>query len=537
MRSPRPHQLHEQQRLIASLRNPMLYPHPARLIHVVETHSAWVLLAGHHAYKIKKAVDLGFLDFTDLQARKFYCEEELRLNRRYAVGLYEDVLPIGGTVTRPMLGRKPAIEYAIKMHRFDSAKQLDRLLEHNQAPPSLFDALADTVARFHQYLSPAAEDSEFGSLEAIRAPMLQNFVQLREQMHPGVLDLDGLRQLSENEFAAAVPILTQRKQQGHILECHGDLHLGNIALIHGEPVPFDGLEFNAAFRWIDTINEVAFLVMDLLYRNRADLGFRFLNRYLENTGDYAGIRVLRFYLAYRAVVRAKVAAIRAHQYPMRAGGASEAVAECRLYLALAELCLTRRRPALILMHGLPGSGKTTVAQHALERLQAIRIRSDVERKRIFGLEALDASDGQALYTQEATQRTYDHLLALAGQGLEAGFPVIVDAAFLREAERSAFRTLAAQRQVPFAILSVEAGDATLRDRILQRQASADDASEADVDVLEILRNAQQPLTPIESAWVVRFLNEGEVARETQAWQALQRLTGGGVSGFGVHPVL
>lgn len=527
MRNLRPHALIDQQVLIEALRNPALYPHAGRRIEVVETHISWVVLANHHVYKIKKAVDLGFLDFSELPARKFYCEEEIRLNRRFAPALYEDVVCIGGTLHRPMLGRKPAIEYAVRMHRFDGDKLMDRMLERKEVTTTHIDALADAVAAFHTALPPADTESAYGKPSTIRAPMLQNFEQLQSLMHDGARDLAPLRKESEAEYAACEEVFTERRQQGWVRECHGDLHLGNIVVIGGVPVPFDGIEFNPSFRWIDVMNEVAFLTMDLLYRNRADLAFRFLNRYLETTGDYRGVLVLRFYLAYRAVVRAKVAAIRAHQHGLKAHETTEAMASCHLHLALAELCLTRKRPLLILMHGLPACGKTTVAQAALERLQAFRIRSDVERKRLFGLAPLESSrsrPGDDMYSPEATRRTYDRLYELSRELLAAGFPVIVDAAFLKRAERDQFWALADEMAVPFSILSVQAREDTLRERIQQRMAEMKDASEANLDVLEMLRTVREPLVEQERAHAVEFVNDdgvGEIGASA-VWDRLEK---------------
>ncbi|OGT03681.1 MAG: hypothetical protein A2Z65_02470 [Gallionellales bacterium RIFCSPLOWO2_02_58_13] len=293
-------------------------------------------------------------------------------------------------------------------------------------------------------------------------------------------------------------------------ECHGDLHLGNIVLLDDTPVPFDGIEFSATLRWIDAISEIAFTVMDLLQRGRPQLAWRFLNAYLENGGDYSGAGVLRFYLAYRAMVRAKVAAIRANQED--AAQAQQEMMSCRSYLALAHDCLTRRRPMLIITHGLPGCGKSTFAQIALERLGAIRVRSDVERKRLFGLDALADSrsqTGAGIYGEEATRRTYARLHDLARGLLAAGFSVIVDAAFLRYTERENFCVLAREIKAPFVIASLQADEKVLKERLAQRLARAADASEANAAVLQTLQAAQEPLQEGELAAAVTFVNDGD----------------------------
>lgn len=520
----------DQSKLVSALLDSQRYPHPAKIVRLIETHISWVLLAGRYAYKIKKALDLDFLDFTTLEARRFCCAEEIRLNRRLAPKIYLDVIPIGGDIEAPELGAQPAIEYAVRMRRFASANQMDRLLGRGKVLPRHMDSLAATLARFHGGLPAAEGGSAFGSAPAIHAAAQQNFAQLQPLLkHPADLDaVAALRHATEVAYAACEKRFEERHAQGRIRECHGDLHLGNIALTGDKPIPFDGIEFNPALRWIDVMDEAAFTVMDLLHRERPGFAYRFLNAYLEATGDYAGIPVLRFYVAYRAAVRAKVSAIRASQAGMSIRGAAEALAACRSYLELGEAYLTQYQPALIITHGLPGSGKTTFAQAALERLQAIRIRSDVERKRLFGLApAADSrsSIGSGIYGADATRRTYARLYTLARELLMAGFPVIVDAAFLKQEERKQFRELAHELEVPFAIASMQASKATLSARIAQRREEARDASEADIAVLETLQAAQEPLLPHELVCSVVFDNErgSSAAAEALAWKNLNKL--------------
>jgi uncharacterized protein len=518
-----------QRQLIDALCDSRRYPHAAKNLRLIETHISWVLLAGRYAYKIKKAVDLGFLDFTDLESRRFYCEEEIRLNRRFAPQIYLDIVTIGGSPQQPELGARPAIEYAVKMRRFPSTRLMDRMLTRGLLTPAHIDSLAATLVRFHANLPPPAPYSEFGSLQEIHAPAMQNFDQLSPLLSGAEVEtLASLRQASEDEYSFRTALFEQRRLDGRIRECHGDLHLGNIALIRNEPVPFDGIEFNPGLRWIDVMNEVAFLVMDLLHRNRPDLAFRFLNAYLEATGDYQGVGVLRFYLAYRAMVRAKIDAIRARLPDAPPAQAKFALAACRGYLNLAESCLARGKAMLVITHGLPGCGKTTVTQAALERLHAIRIRSDIERKRLFGLAPLQPSGsaiGDGIYGAEATKRTYARLYQMARGLLDAGFPVIVDAAFLMHAERAQFRLLAQEMAVPFVILDVQASSAALRRRILRRQEHGRDASEADLEVLQTLQAAQEPLLAEESPLALEVVNEGEIAalndRLAAAWKELE----------------
>ena len=525
-------------RLIAALRAPACYPHAVEQVELLQTHISCILLAGDHAYKIKKPVNLGFLDFSTLAARRFYCEEELRLNRRTAPGLYLEVIAISGSESAPVLGGGgPAIEYALKMRRFGQDALLDRMARRGALTAQHIDALALGLARFHAGIERAGPELEFGSSGRILAPALQNFEQMRE-LASAKRDLALLARLGDwtaREHASLAAVFDARKREGWVRECHGDLHLGNIALLDGVPTPFDGIEFNADLRWTDVMNEVAFLMMDLFDHGLSRLAFRFLNAYLERTGDYAGLRVLRFYLVYRALVRAKVSCMRAHQPGMVAREQREIEQEYRRHLHLAERLAAPRHAALLIMHGLSGSGKTTIAQGLAEALGAVRLRSDVERKRLFGL-AAEARSGSApdagLYAPGASERTYAHLAGLARDLLASGYPVIVDAAFLKRSWRDRFAELARGAGAAFAIAACTASPATLRARVTLRERSASDASEAGLCVLERQFATEEPLAADETAHVLAIDAERSAGAAEAA--ALAQRLGLEASSISVH---
>lgn len=509
--------LSEQQRLIAALRDPAVFPHAAKHVRIIETHISWIVLAGRYAYKIKKALDLGFLDTRTLASRQHDCNEELRLNRRLSPKLYLAVVPIGGSTTRPQIGAEPAIEYAVRMRRFASVKTLDQLAKRGKIEAPHMDVLAATLAHFHRALPPLNDDYAASLEQTVR----QNFTQLNALLHDtdAVASLHALQCTSTQIFNGLRQHLVQRQQQGWVRECHGDLHLGNIALIGTTPTPFDAIDFNPALRRIDVLDEVAFLFMDLLHHQLSAQAYRFLNAYLEISGDYTGLEVLRFYTAYRATVRAKVNAIRAQQATLTPAQQAHAMTACHAYLATARSCLAGQSPALLITHGLPGSGKSSFAQLVVQDIGTIRLRSDVERKRLFGLTALENSHagGHDIYSAAATHATYARLLDAARNLLRAGFTVIVDAAFLRHDERVNFQRMAQEMRVPFIIVSLCADDATLRDRILQRQKQGNDASEADLAVLEKLRGVQEELSAQEQSYALTLNG----AQDETAWHALQ----------------
>lgn len=499
-----------QARLVAALREAAARDATNPGVELIETHISYVLLTGHHAYKIKKAVGLDFLDFRTLPARRFYCEEELRLNRRNAPELYLDVVPITGTVDAPVIGgTSPAIEYAVKMCEFPRGSLASEMLDRGDLGPQDIDALASAIESAHQSASRASSSDSFGVPERILNVALDNFRQIRPLLDraaepAAVSELEWLERWTVQEHQRRAAAMARRRSDGHVRECHGDLHLGNIAFLGRVPTMFDCIEFNEEMRWIDVMSELAFAVMDLRDRGRPDFAHRLQNAYLETSGDYDGLHVLRFYLVHRAMVRAKIALMRAAQIS-GVEASTPAMAEFHGYLRLARHYAEPRQPSLVIMHGLSGSGKSTLAQALLERTGAVRIRTDVERMRWQGRQG-ESPAGSAVetgpYSAEATRETYARVLDLARNACGNGYPVIADATFLKRWQRQLFRAMAGEIGAPFAIASCGASASTLRERIIRRIAGGSDASQADLDVLEHQLRTQEPLDADERGDVV-----------------------------------
>ena len=486
--------------LIEGLQNQALYEHPIDQFEVIETHISWVLLTGEYVYKIKKPVDFGFLDFSTLEKRHFYCEEELRLNRRLAPQLYLEVVTINGCEAEPELnGQGPVIEYAVKMRQFPQSSQLDHMLEQVGLDTAIMDKLADKVARFHLTNRTVDQDSVYGDIDHIQQPVLENFAQVRSCIQDPVMSqrLDKLEQWSQQQLAVLTPVIESRKAQGYIRECHGDMHLRNIALWQGEIVLFDCIEFNENFYWIDVMSEVAFLVMDLEDRQQAHLAQHFLNHYLEITGDYTGLRVFLFYKVYRAMVRVKVAALRCAQEESASEVFKQTWLELEQYISLAEEYTRPRSPCLIINFGLSGSGKSVGARMLAEKLPAIQLRSDVERKRLFKVainDEVDATKEIMLYSSQATQQTYSHLVDVARCLLKAGYSVIIDATNLKQWQRQLFIELASSMRVKHFIVAYHANESILKQRIVERAQRNDDVSDATPKVLHNQLQNYEPLT-------------------------------------------
>lgn len=469
---------------------------PTSRVSSIETHISIVVLAADYCWKFKKPVDLGFLDFSTLERRRYMCSEELRLNQRFAPDYYLAVVAVTGSDAEPRLaGDGPAVEYCVKMRRFASDSEFSALLPHGGISKDHIEKLARMLAEIHQR-TPAAP-LEFGTQALIQTQTLDNLQELQKALPPGherADDLPLLRAYVDQATTALAPHFIRRYHDGFIRECHGDLHLGNIALDEDTPVIFDCVEFSEALRYIDVMSDLAFVLADLCKAQRPDLGARLIDEYLAYTGDYQGLCVLRYYAIYRALVRAKVLAIDASQHPLRK---QSLLARCNQYLSCAVQATTPPTPFLLITHGLSGSGKSTLAAELLGLTSAVRIRSDVERKRLFGLTATQDSASPVaggLYTSSHSTQTYSHMLDTTRMLLENGFPVIVDAAFLKRAQRSAFATLAARTGIHFRILNCTADIEVLRQRLAARARKAGQPSEADDEVLNYQLETVESLT-------------------------------------------
>jgi uncharacterized protein len=482
---------------IEELLSKSAYSHAVTRLALKQTHLSWIVLTGSSAYKLKKPVRFDFVDASTLERRRHLCQEELRLNRRFAPGLYLDVVPITREADGPKVGGTgEPIEYAVRMREFDAAQELGSRLERRAVTPQDMAALAGLLADAHARADPAAIDSPFGSLPTVRQPMLDNFSLLRARLR----DPHQLQQLARLEawthrsLSKLEPVIESRRRSGRVRECHGDLHARNIVCWENRWLPFDCLEFDPRLRWIDVMSDTAYLYMDLVSRSREDLASHFLGRYLEVSGDYEGLRLLRLYCSYRALVRAKVDALWADT----AGPRERIDLESRLArrLAAAMRFMDPEQPALILMHGVTASGKSWLSERLIGAIPAIRVRSDLERKRLAGVDELahrGLAVGAGSYSRVATERTYDRLLDCAGAALDGGCSIVVDATFLQARDRAAFRSLAQQRQCTFLIVSCVADPATLAERLDRRDRSGSDASEATRDVLADQLKRRQPL--------------------------------------------
>lgn len=487
---------------------------------LIETHISWVLLSGQYAYKVKKALHANFLDYSDPGLRRFYCREEIRLNRRTAPDIYLDVVQIGGSFDEPSLNAGPVMEYAVKMRQFDIDKQLDHLLEKNLLTQDHIDSLSDAISNFHLHLlQPNEQDeaSRFAAPEFVLERTLENLHELKVLLvKKDDLKLwDEIKQSQLHEFTRERDKLESREEKGFVRECHGDMHMGNLVVVNGRVMPFDCIEFDPRYRWMDVISDVAFAFMDLLYFGKKTFAWRMLNQYLKRTGDYDGVALLRFYASCHATVRAKVHLMRMLQGTDENSHPLPDNAPYRRYMILADDLLKKRQPALVITMGLPGSGKTVFANLGAEKLPGICLHSDVERKRLF-------SELNDRYSEQSKYKVYDYLLKTADTLLQAGMTVVVDASFMKEGNRTLFRKLAQSRSVPFAIAVIASDTDSMKQRLSERKERDDEASDADVGVLMKLKEEWEPLTEAEKPFSVEFVNEGNTGFDipSKAWHAL-----------------
>jgi uncharacterized protein len=487
--------------LIQHMLLPEFYPHPVTMpIELIQTHASVVLLTGDFAYKLKKPVNFGFLDYSTIANRKHFCEEEIRLNQRGAKELYLAVLPISQQGHKYQFGHDgEVVDYAVKMLQFPQSALLSNLFESGQITSDDIVEMGQVVARFHAEAQTSEYISSFGTVAKIRQSIDNNYRQTekyigRSQTQPQYTETKAYtdRFLIENE-----QLFLDRIAGGFIRECHGDLHLRNICYWQHKILLFDCIEFNEPFRFVDTMYDVAFAVMDLEARGRKDLANRFLNAYAEQTGDWAGLQVLPLYLTRQAYVRAKVTSFLLDDPGISIKDRVAALAAATNYYRQAWEYTRTKQGRLIMISGLSGSGKSTLGQRIAESVGGIQIRSDAVRKHLGGIPLLAKGD-DSLYTPEMTARTYQKVLLLGTKLAVQGFTVILDAKYDRQSLRTAVINLAQSEGIPLDIIHCTAPTSTLVDRLAQRTG---DIADATVDLLASQQAAWEDFSPIEAQYV------------------------------------
>jgi hypothetical protein len=477
------------------------YPHAVQSIELLETPMSWVLLTGEFAYKIKRPVHHPLLDLRARTARTRLCEEQLRLNRRFAPELYLGVSAICELDGQAVMdGAGPVIESALRMRQFDRAQALDALLRAGRVEAIELETFGAALARIHAQLPQLQPPDRRGTAAALRARIVSNLDQAAQALaalgrpHP----IEALRARVLEQLDASAAVIDARWAAGRVRECHGDLHARNIVRLEGSLVAFDCLEFESACCWIDVADELAMLLADLDWRDRPRLAHAYLGGYLAESGDYQALRVLPLYRTHRALVRAKMAALQAQAStdPLLR---ESAVAEMDALVDRAGRALRRRTPRLLLLCGLPGSGKTWLSQALGVRLGAVLLRADIERRRLAGLAPqarTDSAAGAGLYTPQANAAVYEHLAQCMQDVIGGGFTAIVDASFALQEDRQRMAALAARLGAQCWLVHCSAPYGLLQQRIEQRQRKGSDASEPDA---QVLASQQQRFEPVGAA--------------------------------------
>lgn len=459
--------------LVQQLKNPALYSDSPHRVQLVQTHISYVFITRNHVYKMKKPVNFGFLDYSTLKKRKYYCQEEIKLNRRLCPDIYLGMVEVREKAGKVNLGDSgKTLDYLVKMKRLPEAKMMDKLMLKNKTTKEVIDKIAQKVASFHCQAATGGKISQGGSLKAIKENVDENFVQTLSFVGQTISQpkFDAIKSYSYQFLKENKKLLEDRVKEQKIRDCHGDLYSKNICLSEDIYI-YDCIEFNTRFRYADVASEVAFLAMDLDFYNRGDLSNFFVNSYIKYSSDFELGALLNFYKCYRAYVRGKV-----HSFVLEAEEASKEEKKLNAQLAkryfnLAYSYVAKRKPTLIVMSGPTGIGKTYLAEKIAEETQALVISSDVVRKHLAGIELTQRVRGgfeEGIYTKQFSKLTYQTMYKEAAKLLLSGISVILDATFLKKQSRRQAHAVAGKARTSFLVVECHASEQAVRKRLLKR---------------------------------------------------------------------
>jgi len=485
--------------VIQAMLDPGVYPEPILEVEMVQTQMSFVFLTKKHVYKVKKAVNLGYLDYTTLSKRQFYCQREIELNRRLCRGVYLGVVPITKYRGKYYVeGKDRPVEYAVKMRHLPKYEMMDFLLQHDRVTPEMVASVASIMAGFHKSALTNATISAFGSLDSIRENNDENFLQTEKYVGSTITrhKFEMLRDYTSRFIEEQGTLFQRRVSDGRIRDCHGDLHAAHICFAENICI-YDCIEFNDRFRYCDVASEIAFLAMDLDHYGRADLSRQFVAAYVDGTGDEQVKDLLKFYKCYRAYVRGKVNSFKLDDPYLSREEKQREMVRAGSYFDLAASYL-RRKPLLLITTGLVGTGKSTLARALAARLGLTHISSDVTRKQLANIpltEKRPEGFDQGIYSTEFSRRTYDKMFAGAAEVLGEGGSVILDASFIQSAERVKAKELAKKMNAEFFILHCVLEEDIIKERLEQR-AKAGSVSDGRWEILEPQKARFEPVTEV-----------------------------------------
>jgi hypothetical protein len=514
--------------LIEAMRDPAFYPHGPDAVELIQTHISMIFIAGQFVYKVKKAVDFGFLDFTTLGKRLFFCNEELRLNRRLAPQIYLDVVPIYrddcGRIRLGAEGR--IIEYAVKMRRIPADRMLKKLIAEGKVAPSVMKAVAEKVARFHSEAATGGEIDRIGGADTVRKNVEENFSQTESAIGRTIPEARYrfLKSYALGFLQKRRSFLDKRVSGGRIRDCHGDLHVDHICLAE-ELIIFDCIEFNERFRYEDVAAEVAFLAMDLDYSGHADFGEVFVKSYFAATGDDGVLFLLNFYKCYYAYVRGKVTGFRLDDPAIPEDEKHGAATSASRYFELAYGYACRlEKPTLILTAGLMGTGKSVLARAISPFLGAKVIRSDVLRKELLRIDPAERHPekfGEGIYADSVSRRTYEGAFRRAARLLSMGTSVVIDASFRKREDRLKAMKTAATAGADFFVLECVCPEETAKTRLERRSFNHEEASDGRAEIFAEQRRAFETIDEMPAG--AHFVVDTAAPPEDCAAAAIERI--------------